>query len=334
MGAENLKNKWASRLQKTKPEEEPQIKPEEKKHEETPILAATVEPEHTTAEEVTEEELHEVVKREPLYFLNHTIDKAKAYCKEQRQDWVMFVTGMEGSGKSTLASHICKRFDPNYSIDESMIYSFRDGDHSFLKFMRDYKDTPYKVAWYDEAVTVLFSHRASSGDSTDAQEIFKIKRDCRHFDILVSPSFWDLVPDIRERRIKSLLYCFTEVYHPTAGRTKYRHKYAYFSGSKIMKLSENKKAKYAFRAYKELFRIVRPDFIEEFPDMDEDRKEEYMTAKRANRNTVLDRIEGITSDEGGHKLLLPNSFNLESLYSELSKLNPDAVNEVCQNGQL
>lgn len=87
----------------------------------------------------------------------------------------------------------------------------------------------------------MFSHRHSGKDSADVQELFKIKRDCRHYDILVSPSFWDIVPDIRERRIKSLLYCFTEVYHPTAGRTRYRHMYAYYSGSKIIKLSGNKK---------------------------------------------------------------------------------------------
>jgi len=278
-------------------------------------------------EEISEEELEEIPKKEPMYALMHTIDKAKAYCKENRQDWVFFVTGTEGSGKSTLASHVCRRFDNDFTIDESMIYSFREDPHSFLGFMRKFKDTPFKVAWYDEAVTVLFSHRHCTKDSADAQEIFKIKRDCRHFDILVSPSFWDVVPDIRERRTKSLLYCFTEVYHPTDNRTRYRHKYAYFSGSKIIKLSENNKAKLAFRSYKELFKIVKPDFIEEFPDMDEKFKTEYMAAKRANRNAVLDRIEGIQQEEGTEKLLMPNTFGLTELKTELYKLNPEAFKE-------
>lgn len=139
--------------------------------------------------DISEDEIQEIPVKEPMFLLMHTIDKAKEFCQELRQDWVVFITGGEGSGKSTLASHVCKRFDPNYSIDESMIYSFRDQEHSFLRFMQRFKDTPHKVAWYDEAVTVLFSHRHSSKDSADAQEIFKIKRDCRHYDVLVSPSF-------------------------------------------------------------------------------------------------------------------------------------------------
>lgn len=243
---------------------------------------------------ITELEIEE--KKEPMHYLFANIEKIQKYCQDCRQDWVFFITGTEGSGKSTLASHVCQKLDPDFNLDESMIYSFRDDAHSFLKFFDTYKDVPFKVAWYDEAVTVLFSQRHSSKDSADAQELFKIKRDCRHFDILVSPSFWDVVPDIRERRTKSLLYCFTEVYHPTQNRTVYKHKYAYFSGAKIIRLSENKKAKLAFRSYKELFKIVKPDFVEEFPEMETDFSIEYLAAKRANRNAVLARIQ-----KGGKK---------------------------------
>jgi len=268
--------------------------------------------------------------------LQYTTKKIKEYCKGNKQDWVFFITGTEGSGKSTLASHIAKMLDPTYSADDSMIYSFRNGDHSLLHFMDSYRNTPYKVAWYDEAVTVLFSLRHNNKDCADAQEIFKISRDCQHYSLLVSPSFWDVVPDIRERRVKSLLYCFTEVYHPTQNRTQYIHKYAYFSGDKIIKLSNNKRAKLAFRSPRELFRLVKPNFIEEFPDMDADFKTSYLSAKRTNRDDILSRIRGPSPAEPKEKqkkqvenLLHPDHYTLDitALKKALYELNPSATED-------
>lgn len=234
--------------------------------------------------------------------LKDNIKKAKEYCEENRQDWVFLVTGNEGSGKSTLASHIALLCDKEFSLDESMIYNLKGEDHSLLNFMQKWGDTPYKVTWYDEAVTVLFSQRHASKEVADIQEIFKIKRDCRHYDILVTPSFWDMVKDIRERRAKSLLYTFTEVLHPAQRKTVYVHKYAYFSGEKIIRLSMNKKAMFAFRSAKDLFRIVKPDFVEAFPDMDSNLKADYMKSKRENRLNVMQRISGVSTEDGIEKL--------------------------------
>ncbi|XHH53667.1 MAG: ABC family ATPase [Methanosarcina spindle-shaped virus 1] len=231
----------------------------------------------------------------PMANLTTTVKKAKQFCQDNNQDWVTFIVGNEGSGKSTLASHICTLFDPEMDIGESMIYSFNEGKNSLLEFYQRYKDTPYKVAWYDEAVTVLFSLRHSSRDSVDAQELFKIKRASRHFDVIVSPSFWDVVPDIRERRIKSLLYCYITVSHPTNHKSIYHRKYAYYSREKIVQLSANKKAKYAFSSPKSLFALVKPDFIEEFPGMSEEIEAEYLRCKRQHRDAVLDRITGATT---------------------------------------
>jgi energy-coupling factor transporter ATP-binding protein EcfA2 len=241
----------------------------------------------------------------PLQHLRTNINKAIEYCKGNRQDWVILITGNEGSGKSTLASHVCKMFDQDFSVDESIIYNFWGEDHSFLNFLEKFQAVPYKVAWYDEAVTVLFALRHSSSDSANAQELFKIKRDCRHFDILVTPSFWDVVPDIRERRAKSLIYCFTEIGHPVRGKTVYYHKLAYFSGAKISHISANKggKVRFAFRSPTELFKLVRPDFIETFPAMDSEIEEEYMKCKIANRLSVLDRINNKTVPEKVTELL-------------------------------
>lgn len=273
------------------------------------------------AERLQAENPVETEEREQMFYLKKNIEKIKKYCVENRQDWGIFVTGNEGSGKSTMASHVAFMFEPEMKINESMIYSFREGEHSFLKFIQQYKKIPYKVAWYDEAVTVLFSLRHSGKDSADAQELFKLKRECRHYDILVSPSFWDIVPDIRERRIKSLLYCFTEVTHPVENHTVYKHKYAYYSGEKIVLLSKNEKAKVAFRSANALFKVVRPDFIEEFPAMNHEFEGEYLEAKHNNFDEVLERIIGKPKEEGIDKLLgCKIEYNEEELKQYIQEL--------------
>jgi energy-coupling factor transporter ATP-binding protein EcfA2 len=241
-----------------------------------------------------------------MSLLRTTVKKAKIYCEENNQDWTTLVCGLEGSGKSTLASHMALMFDNDFSIEESMIYNLKGEDHSLVNFMQKWGDIPFKVTWYDEAVTVMFSHRANSKEVTDAQEIFKIKRDCKHYDLLVTPAFWDIVPDIRERRAKSLLYTFTEVCHPTETRTVYKHKYAYFGGDKIIQLSLNKKVKFVFRSPKELFKLVKPNFIEEFPEMDSKISDEYMNSKRDNRKNVIERINGGKTETKDKKDIKPH----------------------------
>lgn len=253
----------------------------------------------------------EEVKKEPLSITKANISKIVSYCQQKRQDWVFFVTGLEGSGKSTVAAQLARILDPQFSLQEGMIYDFRDSEQSFLNFMLKYQDVPYSVAWYDEAVTVLFSQQHNTKDSALAQKIFKIKRDCRHFDILVSPSFWDIVPDIRERRVKSLLYCFTTIHHPAQGRTEFRYHVAYFSGEKIIRLSQNRKAKTAFRSYKALFKLVKPDYVEDFPAMPARFEKEYFKFKRDHRMGIIEDAAGMDETKGTNKLLQPESGRLD-----------------------
>ncbi len=225
-----------------------------------------------------------------------------------------------------------KALDPNFDMDEGMIFSFHGEDHSFLDFMLRWHDTRGKVAWYDEAVTVLFSLRHSSRESADAQEIFKIKRDCGHYDVLVSPSFWDIVPDIRERRVKSLLYCFKKIEHPAQNKTVFRYFVAHFSGEKIIKLGSNKKAKSAFRSSTQLFKIVRPDFVEEFPQMPSNFEKEYLISKRAHRLNILEKAAGIPITEGINKLLQPEGgcFDFTTAKNRLLEISGLTAEEVVE----
>ncbi|MCK5292953.1 MAG: hypothetical protein KAR39_13165 [Thermoplasmata archaeon] len=248
-------------------------------------------------------------KKIPLQLMRSNIKNIKAYCHEKNQDWVFMVVGAEGSGKSTLAGHIAAELDPSYNVSESMIYTFKGDDHSYTGFLTEFQDTPWKVTNFDEAVTALFSRNSNSRNVKEAIELFKINRDCKHFNILVAPSFWDLDKDLRERRTKTLLYTYVEIEHLPKGRKRYHHKYAYFSGEKIIKLSHNKKARIAFRSAKELFRVVRPDYIETFPGMPPEMEGEYLKNKRAFRRKRISEISnGDPVTVGTNKLLKPDTL--------------------------
>ena len=241
-------------------------------------------------EEQIEEERR---SRPPLQTIASNIRTTRKRCMALNQDYCVFITGREGSGKSTLASHIVTMFDPDFNVDTGMIYELKGTQNSLVGFMDQFKNVPFKAAWYDEAVSVLFSQRHSTRASAEAQELFKIKRESRHFDILVSPSFWDLVPDIRERRVRTVLYCFYEtVRGKTGSDPNYVFKFASFSGEKIARLAMDRKIKYVFGTPALLFKHVKPDFVESFPPMAPAFAKEYMRSKHAHRDSVLDSIRG------------------------------------------
>ncbi len=241
---------------------------------------------------------HNKKVKAPLEILQKNIDGIKEYCKEDEQDWVFMVVGAEGSGKSTLGLHLLSMLDPNVheNLKESMIYSFR-GENGYLDFFAKYQDTPYKVTMFDEAVTALFSRDYNSKDSKYAIKLFKINRDCKHFNILIAPAFWDLDLDIRQRRTKTLLYTFKEKIQ-TQSKKKWIHKFAFYSGEKIVQICNNGKARAAFRNPKEFFKIVKPDFIEHFYDVDPKLRNEYRDIKRQYRR---DLVMDILNDDGSKK---------------------------------
>lgn len=215
------------------------------------------------------------------YFQDNCRKIRKFVREDTDNDFVIVIAGEEGSGKSNLACKLGKELDENFSITESFIADFDGSDHSFGNFLKKFVDVKFKVGWFDEAVSILFSQTHNSRSSKKAQELFKKKRVCQHFDILVAPSFYDLVPDIRERRARVLLYTFVEINKPAPGRVEYVHKFAWFSRKKILQLSLSQtKMKKMFSSHEELFRHVKPNFVGTFPPMTKEEKEEYNPLKR------------------------------------------------------
>lgn len=241
------------------------------------------------------------VKRQ-LDLLKSNIKGIVNLCKNEEQDWVSFIVGPEGVGKSTLAMHVCETFAEyskiQFKLDDSYISSFDDRDskglplkNSMLGFIERYKDSPYRCLLYDEAVSVLFSDDHATKESKLAKKSFIIKRDMCHFDILVAPSFYHIVKDIRERRVKTMLYCFREK-DPVSKR--YIHKYAWFSSKEISRLSAMQKGRELFNEPKELMRLIKPVFVEEYPPMSESVRSEYLQFKRNFRDDFFAELAGNT----------------------------------------
>ncbi|MDR2944678.1 MAG: hypothetical protein LBU81_06345 [Methanosarcinales archaeon] len=269
---------------------------------------------------------HRTGKSGWTYFEENMSKIRKFVMEDTKNDYVIIVAGEEGTGKSHLACRVCKSIDKDFNISESFIADFNKSEHSFGNFLKKFHDTKFKVAWYDEAVSILFSQTHTSRDSKKAQELFKEKRFCQHFDILVAPSFWDLVPDIRERRARILLYTYVEIKKPAPGRTEYVHKFAWFSRRKILQLSlSQSKMKKMFSSPEELFRHVRPNFTGTFPPMSSDEEAEYMPLKR---DLFLNTVSEAFDAKLGKDVEIVESLDFSKFDSTYLEKKPETEIEV------
>lgn len=239
-------------------------------------------------------------ERKPLDLLKSNIKGIVELCRDEEQDWPFLIVGPEGVGKSTLAMWVCHTIaeftSVPFKLDDSYISSFDDRDsrgrpikNSMVGFIDLYKNTPFLPLLYDEAVTILFSDDHATKESKLAKKSFIVKRDMCHFDILVAPSFYHIVKDIRERRVKTMLYCFRKK-DPISKR--YIHKFAWFSSKEIAALSTLQKGREIFSEPDELMRRIRPKFIEEYPKMPDSMREEYLLFKRSFRDDFFAEIIG------------------------------------------
>lgn len=257
----------------------------------------------------------------PLQYTKINIKHFKEDCLERNQDLVLGVLSGEGSGKSTFAANLAELLEPGFDLNETLIKSYADDKFSFLGFFEKYKNTRFKVAWFDEAVTVLFSLNHKDPDVIMAQKLYKVKRECCHFDILVAPSPYDLTPYIRKNRLKGIFYTFVTVKRQ-AGRKQYQYWVAFFGAKKIPKLVNDPKCRDAYRQHSQLFKLIKPDFIDMAPDFPERLKIEYASAKKSIISSVFDEARNKSRKDKG-ELTEPDKISrsgLELKQSEVKKV--------------
>lgn len=215
--------------------------------------------------------------------LEQLMKRVRSWCLKYDQDWPILFAGVEGSGKSTMALQIAKMLDPEFKISDSMIFSVADGPHSYESFLKKFRGVKGKVAFFDEAVEVFYTQEHNTVESRTIQKIFKTKRSYSHFDMIIAPSIWDLVPDIRDRRTKSLIYTFIA---KGRKRNSYVHMFAYFAAPRISQILKHKNLKLLLRTPKELFKFVTPNLVGVYPKLDEKTEADYLSLKKMNQKSV------------------------------------------------
>ena len=120
-------------------------------------------------------------------------------CIENEYDVVMCIEGKEGSGKSQLAYQICKRYDPEFNIEESYVYDF---DIFLKKLTEAGEEDRGKIWWMDEATAVANARQAMTRQNIAFTQMLEMMRSRGWVLVMCIPSLDRLDVYVREYRIR------------------------------------------------------------------------------------------------------------------------------------
>ena len=200
---------------------------------------------------------------------------------DNNQDWVFQICGEVGSGKSTLALQVAMFLDPKFDMSTQMIWDMPD----WARFVRVYKDHPFKVMMFDEAVSVLFSRDGSQGTNIDLIKWLTKARASNYFIIFVIPNPWSLDLKVREERSKTMLYVYKNV-----DQKNQRRYYAWYNSGALATIAQKENdGKKILRNPKKFLNTFKPSYIPEaFPRLEASVEKEYLKYKKTDLNTFED----------------------------------------------
>lgn len=159
---------------------------------------------------------------------------------ENEFDNLVVISGREGSGKSNLAYHICKLYQPDFSIEDGYIYEFE----SFIKKLsgKDRGADKGRVFWMDEATNIASNRDWMKSDNKAFIQMLEMMRSRGWTLVMCIPSVMRLDVYIREYRLRYLLIAkemgwennttrrrgFVEVKYPQLGGKWFTIGYAQF----------------------------------------------------------------------------------------------------------
>lgn len=180
-------------------------------------------------------------------------------------DNLVVISGREGSGKSNLAYHLCKLFDPEFSVEEGYIYEFP----AFIKKLTEGGDDRGKIFWMDEATNIASNRDWMKGDNKTFIQMLEMMRSRGWTLVMCIPSLERLDVYIRDYRVRYLLIAKEMRWE---GRTVVRRGYA--------ELKIPKKNGYWFTLG-----------YAEFPRMEPAEKELYEEVKRRHQDDKIAEID-------------------------------------------
>lgn len=135
--------------------------------------------------------------------LTENLKWIKKQLVESSLDWTVCIVGPEGSGKTTLGLAICAAFDPSFNASR-VAYSAEDV-FRILNEIGD--DSCGRAIMLDEAAESLYAMDFAKRETKAMVKMFMRIRKRRLLFVLCLPSFNDLVRNIRERRVKTVIRC-------------------------------------------------------------------------------------------------------------------------------
>lgn len=133
-------------------------------------------------------------------------------------DNLVVVSGKEGSGKSNMAYHLCKLYDPNFTIEDGYVYEYSSFIDKLTESSTSGADRG-KIFWMDEATNVASNRDSMQRDNKNFIQMLEMMRSRGWTLVMCIPSVSRLDKYIREYRLRYLLIC-KEMAWGTGGRSR------------------------------------------------------------------------------------------------------------------
>ena len=118
---------------------------------------------------------------------------------EDDLDNVLCISGAEGSGKSNLAYWVEKKYDPNFDMEKSYVYSFDD----LLTKIHEYGEADEgSIFWMDEATNISNNRDWMHTDNKQFVTMLEMFRSRKWCLILCIPDYNRLDVYLREQRVR------------------------------------------------------------------------------------------------------------------------------------
>lgn len=119
-------------------------------------------------------------------------------------DNLIVVSGAEGTGKSNFAYHLCKLYDPNFSVESGYIYEYE----AFIRMLNEDRSSDRgKIFWMDEATNIASNRDWNKSDNKTFIQLLEMMRSRGWTLVMCIPDAGRLDVYIRERRARYLLVC-------------------------------------------------------------------------------------------------------------------------------